>query len=683
MTGFSPTAMLTFANPVFLWALAGLAAPVLIHLIQRDLFRPVRFPSVRFITRGKMPTQRKRRPTDLWLLFLRMALFAAVVLALAGPEWRTVSAAEGTDEPASGELVLLLDVSASMGGWEAMETASGRAEEVLGEFSGQPAGLVVSGAGPERVIPLSRDHGPIRRALAALEAAPVAGDHRESLRRAAGLFSGDVPKTLAVVSDFQETDWSPSILPPLDPDLKIRWIPVGLGAGAPTDNAAILHARPVPGQEDRPRVFAEIAHFGKDPVERRVVFRAGDVEASQAVQLAAGETTTVSLELPRPAGSRGVVELVGNDAYAGDDRWFVWLGQPPPVRVLAVTSLERNPATAEDLFFISRALDARGTAEERRYALTTAEAANLPEPPLLSTHAAVLVIGSAAELGNEAWSSLREYMEQGGQVLMTPGSAPARQFSLLRDHGWFGGSFEGVAPPPGPRRLPPTVDWINPASPLADVFRDEAARGLFHVSLNQFVRATPTEAASVLLRTSGNDPVLLEKPFGEGRLLLSLVPFQTGWTDLPLSPAFLPLIRELIAGRLPPGHGILHLETGFAEADLPEAIRGAGAPDPRTPGIHLAGETPVVINVPRSESTPATADTVDLQAAVRPSAVRTTAGSADAEESPTLLWPWLALAAILFFLAETPAAALAGSSRRAKPSPVNRSPGDMSGEAST
>src|SRR5690606_17873262 len=71
--------MLTFANPAFLWGLLGLTAPILIHLINRDLSRPLFFPSVRFIMRGKMPVDRKRRLRDLLLLALRLLLFAAII----------------------------------------------------------------------------------------------------------------------------------------------------------------------------------------------------------------------------------------------------------------------------------------------------------------------------------------------------------------------------------------------------------------------------------------------------------------------------------------------------------------------------------------------------------------------------------------------------------------------------
>src|SRR5690625_23251 len=107
--------MLSFANPLFLWGLLGLAAPIVIHLINRDLFRPLYFPSLRFILRGKLPVERKRRIRDWLLLALRMLLFAAIIGALARPQW-TSTAAVAPEDFTEAELVLLVDASASMSG---------------------------------------------------------------------------------------------------------------------------------------------------------------------------------------------------------------------------------------------------------------------------------------------------------------------------------------------------------------------------------------------------------------------------------------------------------------------------------------------------------------------------------------------------------------------------------------
>ena len=76
-------------NPIALWALAGLAVPVLIHLLSHDRGRLLPFASVRFIPGLK--SQRLRSPSlSLWLLFLvRCLLLGALAMLMARPLLRT------------------------------------------------------------------------------------------------------------------------------------------------------------------------------------------------------------------------------------------------------------------------------------------------------------------------------------------------------------------------------------------------------------------------------------------------------------------------------------------------------------------------------------------------------------------------------------------------------------------
>ena len=97
----------------FLFALAGLAVPVILHLINREMVVDLKFPSVRFIDKTQLPRREKRRLRDLLLLLLRMALFAAVVLAFAQPIRITPQAAMA-EERQLRQTVYVLDASSSM-----------------------------------------------------------------------------------------------------------------------------------------------------------------------------------------------------------------------------------------------------------------------------------------------------------------------------------------------------------------------------------------------------------------------------------------------------------------------------------------------------------------------------------------------------------------------------------------
>ncbi len=76
-----------FAQPWAWLGLAGLAVPVLIHLLTRHQAVRTRVPSVRFIDAADVTFVSLRSLTDIPLLLLRAAILAAAVAAIAGPRW--------------------------------------------------------------------------------------------------------------------------------------------------------------------------------------------------------------------------------------------------------------------------------------------------------------------------------------------------------------------------------------------------------------------------------------------------------------------------------------------------------------------------------------------------------------------------------------------------------------------
>lgn len=658
--------MFTFANPLFLWGLLGLAAPVLIHLINRDLFRPLHFPSLRFILRGKLPVERKRRLRDLFLLALRMLLFAVIVTALARPQWQSAAVPTATGETDT-ELVVLIDASASMSGWGSWEEAVAQAEETLAAHSSSPAALVVSGAGPLLVEPLTTDHARLRDLLARSKPKAVAGDHREAFRQTLRLFENGGQRVLAVISDFQQSDWSPTSLPEVDPELEVEWIQVG---GNERENAGILHARALPLPEGRRQVVVEVKNFGQREMERTLKLNAGEESLTRNVQLAPGQTRTVSFVLQESSASRAEISLDA-DALPTDDHYFLWLARPPPIRVLAIAPTTEEPEKAEELFFLTRALSTQTETQWLRFAVDAVEPGAVTSEHLQNVET-IFLLGAAPYLEDSEWGLLRNHLQDGGRLLFTPGKAPARQITLLADRGFIDLSYEGATGLDYRQTRPHHIGWVQPDSALDLLFRDEAARSLGHVSIFRYAQLGLNDKsdAEVLLRADTEAPLLVQRPLDSGSVLVTAFPFETSWTDLPVSTAFLPMIRELVAGNLPPDHGIIKIDTGANPAaiagrlNLPADSPALAKIDPFTPAIHLVGDIPVILNSPRSESLPATTNPVDLQTAVSPRVstdspnVSSAVNGAAKENTASLsLWPWLAIAALLLFIIEMPLAA--------------------------
>src|SRR5438034_10835999 len=104
---------MSFIAPLFFVAFAGLAIPVLIHLIQREKKQIIRFPSLMFVQRVPYKSVQRRRIHNWLLLIVRLTALALIIFAFARPFLpREQPIVEGVG---AREVVVLLDQSYSIG----------------------------------------------------------------------------------------------------------------------------------------------------------------------------------------------------------------------------------------------------------------------------------------------------------------------------------------------------------------------------------------------------------------------------------------------------------------------------------------------------------------------------------------------------------------------------------------
>src|SRR3954453_13367381 len=146
-----------FVAPLLLAALATLAIPVLIHLIQRERKRVVEFPSLMFLRRIPYQSVRRRRIRDWSLLLMRLAALALIVMAFARPFFRRDSLAAAAQNGAR-EAVILVDSSYSMDyGDRWTKARAAGAEGLRGMGAGDRASLVLFASGAEVAVGSAAD----------------------------------------------------------------------------------------------------------------------------------------------------------------------------------------------------------------------------------------------------------------------------------------------------------------------------------------------------------------------------------------------------------------------------------------------------------------------------------------------------------------------------------------------
>ncbi len=645
--------MLSFAQPILLWGLLGLALPLLAHLVNRSRALPLRFPSVRFITPSNLPRDKRRSLRDILLLLLRLGLLALAILALAGPQWTPEQAATPAEKGRE-RVVLLLDASASMAGWDAWTDAR---EVVEAELSRNAAGLVLFDEQVLATLPPEGETRHVRQLLDDIEPGQLTGKPAPAIEAALDLLGSEGPRRLVIISDFQGTTWQGAALPAAGEDVAVELQQVG---NFTTPNAALLNARAYPASEGMLRVLARVRNDAPEPWDITLSLSTTGDTQSQTLSFAPGQTQTFAFLVPEPENLLGELELQP-DAYAADNTYQLWLGMPLPADVLTLLPSVDEPEKLNEVAFVQKALQARRGDMPPSFALSGAApdfdlAANAPLVEVL------YLPGTTAYLDAPQLEQIRAYLEAGGVVLMTPGEAAPRQFRLLRENGLTETAFMGRPGRHGDRREPFRIAPLQPGNPLSGVFDGESAQDLALTELYQYIKLRPSDSADILLETEDGDPLLLRESVGRGQLIISALGFDPSWSDLPLRNAFLPILREVLSQTVE-DDTVVELAVGDP---LPPELQSQG--DPNTalltsaPGVAALGEKILQVNVSRTESSTQLADLSDLRAQLTRESTRRAA--AEPTTRTIQLWPWLALGALVLLLIESALSAPPAATRK-------------------
>lgn len=633
--------MPTFLHPLFLLGTLTAAIPVALHLMNRQLPRRLRFPSIRFLRTARLPREGRRRLRDLLILALRVLALICLSVALAQPVRQAPPAAAGA--ATSRQVVVLLDASASMAGFDSAKRAREQVDALLAELPrAAQVGLVVSARNPLLRLPPGTDRAAVRQALADYAPTNFAGNHRDALREAARMLT-EPGGLLVLVSDFQRGDWRISEPVGLPPETEIRFL-----QAAPENrtNSGIIAVDAVPLGADTKRIVATVRNFATVPDHRQVRIADAQGEQVRNVELPTLQNRRVAFVVHQQAGELTV--HLNEDAYPLDDTFHAWAGARPPLPVLAVSCVEQEPASADAALFLRKALELHDESSPVQFRVDELDSRFLYTRDLGETRL-IVMLGSGGHCEDAEIGKLQEFLDGGGMVLWTPGSSAARGFQQLWRHGLLRARFLGLAGENGTESF--GLGWVNPETPLGQVFSRPETTDLYLFPIRAYARFEPPANATVWLRLLDGNPALVEVPVGQGRLFVSALPLNVSWSDLPLTQSFLPLIREVALAAVPPGYGIRNLDCG---ADV-AAAAGGETLDTTLPRALLYGEQPVQINVSRRESVLDQINLYDLnrQLTVGPEEVvmagLATGGPGTRSDE---LWYWPAALAALLVLGE-------------------------------
>jgi hypothetical protein len=513
--------------PWFLLGLAGLALPLWLHRFARHTDQRQPFASSMFLEPAEIRRSRRHELRYWLLLLLRLALLALLVLAFAGPMWRSSTAA---GEGGNTLHVIVMDTSLSMQREGVWKRAQERAQDIIDEVRGGSRGMLVAADHRLNVMVqpvFASDAGRLRAAVQELEpgfsrldfGALVAG----SVAWAPG--PGETLQ-LHLVSDLQQSA-SPLRFADLSLPPGVRLVLEDVGAGDAAGNARVASAQELartPGTievrlEGDPAAIADrtlVVELNGEVRERR---RLTAVSASTVEHVALGEL---------PVGEhRLTARLEPADVLPADDAHHALLRRVEP-RVLVVAANVQD----DDARYFSAALQALA---RPRFAVETSQ------PGALATRQlgefAAVVVSDAGLVNDAAAKALEEYVRGGGALLMTLGPRAAQ----LRQLPVSGARLAGGAARTASGRTARVAEVEQSHS----ILRDPGA--WLRIRFFRHVAVEPPQGARVLMAFENGTPLMLEQELGDGRMLVFASPLDRQWNDLAIHPLFVRFVAEATA----------------------------------------------------------------------------------------------------------------------------------------
>ncbi len=636
--------MLSFAQPGLLWGLTAIALPIAAHFIHRHTTRQLVFPSLRFIRPSRLPQQGRRRPTDITLMLLRILLISIIVLTLAGPQWQLSDPKPARVEQK--EAIIVLDLSASMGGWGGIDEAKSKALSLIESSPHQKLGYVFYANDVLAEEAPTQDIGRVKQAIRDAKPTLAAGNPVAALKAAQAMSMGTGQTDFFLYSDFQAPEWQK-----VGGELEalgqtVRLIPVGEDRDG---NIAIQYARTAPHGSENLRVWVHLRSYASKPARPRVALRIGDKTWHEEVALAPFSSNQFHFIVPKSPFHEGIVSLEETDSLAADNTWHLWVQPPPPAKIKMLLPPFKNAELEAEALYLGTALASEVPYDWQRFEVDSGLGLGLVGQTF-GEFEAIIVPALDTNLGVPILEDIREYVASGGTLLATPGATVAETLHLLRDSGIFRAELKGLPGKVAGAARPYRIGSISEASLLARTFRGEARKDLLLASIYRYAKIEPKEDCEALITSEEGDPLLIHKKLGRGSVYLFAFRLNTLWSDLPLRNAFLPLVREIVGSN--------------RDDDEPWRLAFCGetlidsdgkSVDTSRPLAMAIGDQPVTVNVHRDESVPDTIHPSKLTGSTkqRRSVAPSTPASANtsANDGSLSLRLWFALTALgLYFL---------------------------------
>ena len=524
---------LTFTTPV---ALAGLLLlPVIWWLLRYTPPKPqsIKFPPLRLllelVSKHEQPDK-----TPWWLMLLRLAIAALVILGVSHPLYAPGQTAAGNSAPM---LIIVDDTWAAAKDWSLRRTMLG---EIVNEARENDVTLSLATTAPSArdMDIVARDADATLKQIAALEPKALGPDRAKLLTRLKANFSSAASLHVVWLSDGMDQASATAFTEGLTSLAQGRAqvdaiMPNGaalpMALAAPSTEGGQLKVRALRASSGAVREanIRAVAANGRSLADTKLEFAATSSQAEASLDL--------PIELRNEVQR---LEIVGERNAAAtflfDDRW-----RRKTIALQSGSSLEDAQPLLSPLYYVSRALEPYAQISEPE------NAAQLKEQ--LEAGLSMLVLADIGVIPAETEEAINPWLERGGVLLRFAGPRMAgAQDTLVPVNLRSGGRALGSA-----------LSWEEPQSlqafpdngPFAGIALDQNVTVLRQVLAEPDMDLPDRVWASL----ADGTPLVTAKRQGKGLIVLFHVTANADWSNLPLSGLFVEMLRRI--NDLAPGAG--------------------------------------------------------------------------------------------------------------------------------
>lgn len=581
---------MSFLGAAFLFALPLAAAPIVLHLFDRQRSVVIQWGAMQFLVEAATRKTNARRLRQWLLLLLRVAAIAALVLALARPlaPGRWLGGANRS------ETILVLDNSLSTqrdaNGQTAFAELQTRADEALNALQpGDSVRLMVSSPYATWVTPASVRIDAatllaLREQLRELRPTAGAGDLRAALLKAVQADVADetfVERRIVLLTDGRRANWKiddAGAWKRFREALAGARLPIRLESIEAAETAAergnvavnrIRAGRALVGANQLLAITAELQNYSANASQPGVLtwsIGGKTLEETHVPSLAGGQRQDIVWRhaFDRIGAFAVSCRLDAQDDLPADNRATLVVEVVDRVPVLLVEGAEGLAELQQDAYLVRAAL---GRVEGDDGGHDSGDYRSAFEPRIISPQRLetidldefrAVVVPNFTAIGAKAVERLSQFVAEGGGLWLALGPrTDVGEFNQLIFNNGDGLSpvaidevvNEDVDETAG-ERAGATRTTINPfqkSHPAAAELADDERLDTGEVKLSRRFRFRKPAAASdvaTLLDLTNGEPLAVERRLGRGRVIVQGIPLAMPWSDLAVSQAFVVMVHD-------------------------------------------------------------------------------------------------------------------------------------------